>query len=124
VIFAALPIEVRLRTGACGNAKEPDGQITQKSVQPFAQKYSALVVGQIISTDSRILSHSEGRYANVTKRGMGMQWTRRRARRAMPMRTAKTCGPDASALASSFAEATPQMTVSTSRSPGRARYKP
>jgi hypothetical protein len=35
-IFAALPIVVRLHTGAWGNATEPDGQITQKSVHPSA----------------------------------------------------------------------------------------
>jgi len=31
----------------------------------------------------------------------GMRWTLRRARRAMPKRTAKSCGPDASTLVSS-----------------------
>ena len=40
-------------------------------------------------------------------------------------RTAKSCGPDASTLASSFAEATPRGDGDNkARSPGRARYKP
>jgi hypothetical protein len=40
----------------------------------------------------------------------GMRWTRRRARRAMPMRTAKSCGPDTPTLVSSW-RSNPLMTV-------------
>src|SRR6266568_3145261 len=40
------------------------------------------------------------------------------------LRTAKTCGPDASALASSWWERFRQRRWQESRSPGRARYKP
>jgi len=36
------------------------------------------------------------------QRGMGCGGTRRRARRAMPRRTAKSCGPDISTLVSSL----------------------
>ncbi len=43
--------------------------------------------------------------AIVTDVGCGMRWTRRRRRRAVPKRTAKSCGPDAPTLVSSFAEA-------------------
>jgi antirestriction protein ArdC len=32
----------------------PDGQITQKSVQPFVQKFSAFAVGQISGLSSRV----------------------------------------------------------------------
>jgi hypothetical protein len=54
-----------------------------------------------------------------------MRWTRRRARRATLTRTAKSCGPDAPMLASSSWEASfSRATVTTSRSPGRARRKP
>jgi hypothetical protein len=55
-------------------------------------------------------------------------------RREMLLRTAKSCGPDAPALASSWRSfvgptgcrqnLNPQATVTTSRSPGRARRKP
>src|SRR5258706_10528068 len=57
-----------------------------------------------------------------------------RDRREMLSRTAKSCGPDAPALASSWRSfvgptgcrqnLNPQATVTTSRSPGRARRKP
>jgi hypothetical protein len=44
---------------------QPDGQITQKSVHPFAQKYSARAVGQISDLTPRV-SPNEGRLAIVT----------------------------------------------------------
>jgi hypothetical protein len=47
----------------------PDGQITQKSVQPLAQKYSASPVGQIKTISPAVLSHSEGRLATSQDAG-------------------------------------------------------
>jgi hypothetical protein len=54
----------------------------------------------------------------------GMRWTRRRARRAMPMRTAKSCGPDAPTLVSSWRNRNVNDGGKRARSPGRARRKP
>ena len=87
------------------------------------QKYFASPVGQIISTNSRHPTPPEGRFAIVTDVGHGMRWTRQRfARKGIAgrverlvsdqqhaderrlQRTAKSCGPDAPTLASSFAE--------------------
>jgi hypothetical protein len=66
--------------------------------------------------------NKRGRFANVTDVGAGMRWTQRRARRARPMRMAKSRGPDASGLVSSSRKFFPRTTVtSKSRSPGRAR---
>jgi hypothetical protein len=45
-----------------------------------------------------------GALAIVTDVGNGMQWTRTRAWRNARAWTVKSCGPDASTLASSFAE--------------------
>jgi hypothetical protein len=83
----------------------PDGQISRHGdkfpVQPLSQKYSALAVGQIISTNSRHPVPTEGRFAIVTD-------VRRDAVDAdgadderRSRRTAKSCGPDASTPASS-----------------------
>ena len=41
-----------------------------------------------------ILSHSEGRYANVTDVGAGMRWTRAARETGVLVRTGKSCGPD------------------------------
>jgi hypothetical protein len=46
----------------------------------------------------------KGRFAIVTNVGCGMRWTLRLQRRTEPKRTAKSCGPGAPTLASSFAE--------------------
>jgi hypothetical protein len=91
------------------------------SVQSHFEKYSAWLVGQIISTNSPVPPHTEGRFAIVTDVGCGMRWTRQRRareviagrverpvsddrahRREMLLRTEKSCGPDAPALASSW----------------------
>src|SRR5436190_9031238 len=100
-----------------------------------------------------IPSHTEGRFAIVTDVGHGMRWTRQRRcaiviagrrktreqltphRRTMLLRTAKSCGPDASTLASSLAEAKSARPGADqpysrddgdnkARSPGRSRSKP
>jgi hypothetical protein len=44
---------------------QPDGQITQKSVQSLQRKFSARAVGQISGITSRV-SPNEGRIAIVT----------------------------------------------------------
>ena len=53
-----------------------------------------------------------------------MRWTRRCRRRTALKRTAKSCGPDASTLASSFCGSIRESDGGKkARSPGRARYK-
>jgi hypothetical protein len=69
----------------------------------------------------RILSHS-GALATSQARD-GLRWTRRRARRAMPMRTAKSCGSDTPTLVSSWRNET-STTVSTSPVTEETTYKP
>ena len=55
---------------AVGATKLPDGQITEKSVQPLLQKYSAFAVGQITSRTRAVLS-PRGALAIVTNVGTG-----------------------------------------------------
>src|SRR5216683_5268090 len=105
----------------CGDL--PVGRFVESCVQPCLQKYFASPVGQIISTNSRHPTPQEGRIMIVTNAGwvavdaaaFCVRWDRRAwflgtcersiARgREMLQRTAKSCGPDAPTLASSFAE--------------------
>jgi hypothetical protein len=51
-----------------------------------------------------VLSHSEGRYAIVTDAGQDAMDARRRADERLLLRTAKSCGPDASAVGVKRAE--------------------
>jgi hypothetical protein len=53
----------------------PDGQITQKSVQPIAQKYCARLVGQISDLNPRVSRQTRG--GSRSSRTCGeMRWTR------------------------------------------------
>ena len=71
-------------------------------------------------------AHPEGRIAIVTDVGCGVRWTRSVARRATPSRTAKSCGPDASTLASPalMLRRHAESGDNKARSPGRARHRP
>jgi hypothetical protein len=89
--------------------KRPDGQITDMPVQPCLQKYSGFPKNQITlySPPSR---PTEGRLAIVANAGRDAvdaagAFDERRVRR-----TAKSCGPDASTLASSLRKV-PQATA-------------
>ena len=67
----------------------------------------------------------EGRLAIVTDVGSGMRWACWRARRAWPVRTAKSCGPDPPTLGSSLCVTNAQATVAKKPgTPGRARDTP
>jgi hypothetical protein len=96
----------------------PDGQISDWPVQPFSQKYSASRFTQINSTTPAVLSH-RGAYRDRHGRGAGCggrgsilraSWSQggfpvsdhKRADERCLLRTAKSCGPDAPALASSW----------------------
>src|SRR5450432_1124158 len=100
----------------------PDRLSGDFDVESCLQKYFASPVGQIISTSSRHPTPPEGRIAIVTDAGWvavdaAAFCVRRDCRasrktlerspacgREMQSRTAKSCGPDAPTLASSFAE--------------------
>jgi hypothetical protein len=56
--------------------KQPDGQITQNPVQPFAQKYFAFAVGQIISIAPPVSPDERGGSRSSRTCG-GMRWTRK-----------------------------------------------
>src|SRR5258708_15855973 len=100
----------------------PDGQISHLAVQPRLQKYSASRLTQITSISPAIPSHTEGRFARSSRTlGTGcsgrcsVRRARMRAGRMMLTRTAKSCGPDAPTLASSW-RSYPLTTVA--RKPG------
>ena len=113
-----------LQTAACRAVRPPDGQITELPVQPLPQKYSDFPKTQISFITFPVLSHrgaARDRYGRGTGCGgrVGAFDEQRR------MRTAKSCGPDASTLASSWLK---QVFADDgdkkARSPGRARHKP
>ena len=90
----------------------PTRQISESHVQPCLQKYFRSLPTQISCISLAIPAHTQGAFRDRHER---------RARDAMDaggaadesayLRTAKSCGPDAPTLASSFAEATPRATV-------------
>jgi hypothetical protein len=89
----------------------------QKPVHPFARKNSASVVGQISDPNLPVSPDKRGR-AHVTNVAVGCGGRDDGARRTPDPRTAKSCGPDAPTLASSFREASfPEVKVA--RKPGR-----
>jgi hypothetical protein len=92
-------------------------------VQSPREKFPAFFSTQITGL-SRASHPSRGGVGHRHERRDGMRWTRRRARRATLTRTAKSCGSDAPMLASSCVDLFRAATVTTSRSPGRARRKP
>jgi hypothetical protein len=80
----------------------PDGQITGKPVHPSSQKYCAVAVGQIKSITRPVSSHQEGRLAIATNAGRDAMDADVLLDEQRVTRTAKSCGPDASTLASSL----------------------
>ena len=93
-------------------------------VQSYSEKFFASPQTQIKS----IFRHpvpKEGRFAIVTDVGCGMRWTLWRGKTNARKRTAKSCGPDAPTLASSWRrEVSAGDGDKKARSPGRARRKP
>ena len=107
------------------------------SVQSHLEKFSALPVGQIISTSPRHPVSPEGRLAIVTDVETGCGGREGAERRTAPLpgeafwrrrvaRTAKSCGPDAPMLASTRGNACALRGDGDNKpgSPGRARRKP
>ena len=97
VCFASLAMtKLHLR---CGKSTRRANH--QKSVQPFAQKYSAHPVGQISDINLRVSRQSRGALAIVTNARWDAVDAKRAQGRRRVKRTAKSCGPDAAVLASS-----------------------
>jgi hypothetical protein len=72
-------------------------------VQSSPKKYFASRFPQITSISPAILFPLEGRFAIVTDVGSGMRWTQMHLEDdGCSLRTAKSCGPDAPTLASSW----------------------
>jgi len=94
-------------------------------VQICFQINSASRSPQITITTPAIPLLHKGRFAIVTDVGRGAVDAGGAADESADLRTAKSCGPDASTPASSFAELTPRGDGDKkARSPGRARRKP
>src|SRR4029079_2993693 len=132
----------------------PAGQISRLAVQPHLQKYSASPPTQINFRTRAIPAHTRGAFrdrhgrwardavdAAASARNRSSQGGVQpvsdagACRATMLLRTAKSCGPDASTLASSFAEAKSARPGADqpdsqddgdkkARSPGRSRSKP
>src|ERR1700690_4464192 len=72
-------------------------------VQSSSQKYSGSLLTQITCISLAIPAHTQGAFRDRHGRRVGMRWTRAALlTRALTSRTAKSCGPDAPTLASSW----------------------
>jgi hypothetical protein len=97
------------RDGAWGDL--PDGLHGDLCVQPLTKKYSDFPNTQITTISIAIPSHMRGVSRSSRTLGAGCDGRGSDARRAALLRTAKSCGPDAPTLASSFVERSAQATV-------------
>jgi hypothetical protein len=87
--------------GPVNSCDLPDGLSRNFCVQLPREKFSAFAVGQITFTNSSVSPHKRGGSRSSRTRG-GMRWTQvALLTRALCLRTAKSCGPDAPTLASS-----------------------
>jgi len=76
----------------------PTGCLAKFVSSPLAKNFFAFRFGRNRNRANHPVPLRGALRENVTDVGHGMRWTQRRARRAMPMRTAKSCGPDAPTL--------------------------
>jgi hypothetical protein len=97
--FASRATQIRMHQPA---TNQPDGQITKTLSIPARKNISLNPSGKSV-IQIRPVSPDQRGVAHVTTRCGGMRWTRASARdeRLMP-RTAKSCGPGAPTLASSW----------------------
>jgi len=81
-------------------------------VQSPSQKYSGSLLTQITCISLAIPAHTKGRFAIVTNVRRGMRWTQAALlTRVLTLRTAKSCGPDASMVGVKLAKEIPPMKV-------------
>jgi len=100
------------------------GRFFDPSVQPLLQKYSDFQKQQITLQPSPSCP-TEGRLEIVTDAGQDAVDASGAKDEGVQLRTAKSCGPDASTLASSRREEIPAGDGDKkARSPGRVRHKP
>jgi len=79
----------------------PVGQITKNLSSPISKIFCFSFEANQLPL-AHVLFRKEGRIAIVTERWSGMRWTRAHGQTSRAARTAKSCGPDASTLASSW----------------------
>jgi hypothetical protein len=89
-------VESRQNYGAFSWQLLPDGQISGSPVQPPSQKYSRSHFTQITSISIAIPAHTKGRFAIVTNVGRDAMDAGGATDERASLRTAKSCGPDAS----------------------------
>jgi hypothetical protein len=92
----------------------PDGLFSDFGVQPHLQKYSCSLLTQISSLIRAVLSQERG-VAHVTNAGRDAVDAGDAKDDGANLRTAKSCGPDAPTLASSFADT---RATTVARKPG------
>jgi hypothetical protein len=119
-------VESRQNYGAFSWQHLPDGQISGSPVQPPSQKYSGSLLTQITSISFAIPAHTKGRFAIVTDVGSGCDGRGCATDERVILRTAKSCGPDASMVGVKFlrSKLLGGDGDNKARSPGRARRKP
>ena len=102
--------------------------IFRNRVKPRNQKYFASRLTQIRCISEPVPCPQEGRFAIVTDVGCGMRWTPGRQailrRTKTPGRTAKSCGPDAATVVSSWREVSRRRRWQETPLTGESTYKP
>jgi hypothetical protein len=96
------PRETRMSRCSCGLLA--DGQITEKPVQPSPQKHFHFSLDPNQFITRAVSSHQEGRLAIATNAGRDAVDADALLDEQRVKRTAKSYGPDASTLASSWRE--------------------
>src|SRR5216684_7684821 len=108
---------------SCHPTGKSPGRFIDPSVQPLLKKYSDFPNAQISPYVRRPVPR-EGRFAIVTDAGRDAVAAGSAKDESAFLRTAKSCGPDASTLASSLREAISAGDGDKkARSPGRVRHK-
>jgi hypothetical protein len=82
-------------------------------VQSPSKKYSRSLLTQITSTSLSIPAHTEGRFAIVTDVGLGCDGRGYATDERVILRTAKSCGPDASMVGVKCRRSICEATVTT-----------
>jgi len=102
----------------------PTGSFAKSLSSPLCKNISLSPSGKSSLQARPVPPRLRGTYASSRTLGAGCDGRGSDARRAALARTAKSCGPDAPTLASSFAKQSRGDGGNKARSPGRARRKP